>query len=169
MGFLAWIEQTPLSVWIREAPTLWAFPFILFLHTLGLGFLVGINVAFNLWVLGFAERYPIEPLRRFFPFMWAGLWINALSGFLLLVAYPAKALTDPVFYLKIGLIVIALTQLLWMRDELFVRADPAVAAPISRRTRLVAALTLFLWAGAILTGRLLAYTYNIMLTGDATF
>lgn len=169
MGALAWIEQTQLSVWIREAPTLWAFPFILFLHTLGLGFLVGINVAFNLWVIGFADRYPLAPMQRFFPVMWAGFWINAVSGTLLLIAYPAKALTDPVFYAKIALIVAALTQLQWMREALFVRADPSRPAPLTRRVRVVAIVTLLLWAGAILTGRLLAYTYNILMTGDAAF
>lgn len=166
MGVLAWIEQTSLSVWIREAPTLWAFPFILFLHTLGLGFLVGINVAFNLWVIGFAERYPLAPMQRFFPVMWAGFWINAASGTLLLVAYPAKALTDPVFYTKIVLIVAAVAQLQWLRDALFVRADATQPAAITRRVRVVATTTLVLWAGAILTGRLLAYTYNIMMVGD---
>lgn len=168
MGVLAWIEQTAPSVWVREAPTLWAFPFILFLHTLGLGFLVGINVAFNLWVLGFADRYPIAPMQRFFPVMWAGFWINALSGVVLLVAYPAKALTNPVFYLKMAFILAAVAQLQWMREALFVRAEPT-AAPVARRVRGVAVVTLLLWAGAIVTGRLLAYTHSMLMTGDAAF
>lgn len=167
MGALAFIEQTALSVWIRETPSVWAFPFILFLHTLGLGFLAGINVAFNLWVLGFADRYPLAPMQRFFPVMWAGFWINAISGCLLLVAYPAKALTDPVFYLKMIMIVAALAQLQWMRDRLFVQADPSMPTVIAPRVRAVALATILLWAGAILTGRLLAYTYNMMMTGEA--
>lgn len=169
MGVLAWIEQTFLSVWIREAPTLWAFPFILFLHTLGLGFLVGINIAFNLWVVGFSERHPLEPMQRFFPIMWAGFWINAVSGVLLLAAYPAKALTDPVFYVKIALIVAALTQLQWLRQALFVRADATQPATVTPRVRAVAIGTTLLWAGAIVTGRFLAYTYTILMAGDAAF
>ena len=36
--------------------------------------------------------------------MWAGFWINALSGILLLIAYPTKALTNPLFYAKLVLI-----------------------------------------------------------------
>jgi len=167
MSLLAWIEQTGLSVWIREAPTLWAFPFILFLHTLGLAFLVGINVAFNLWIVGFSDRYPMAPLERLFPVMWAGFWVNAASGFLLLIAYPAKALTDEVFYLKMGLITACLVQLNWLRQQVFVERDASIARILSARVRQVAIVILIFWAGAILAGRFLAYTYNIMMAGEA--
>lgn len=165
MSFLVWLEETGLSVWIREAPTLWAFPFILFLHTLGLAFLVGINVAFNLWIVGFADHYPIAPLERLFPIMWAGFWINAVSGVLLLIAYPAKALTDEVFYLKMALITACLVQLNWLRAQVFV---PTVVT-VSPRVRVVAIVALACWAGAILAGRLLAYTYNMLMASEAFF
>ena len=36
--------------------------------------------------------------------MWAGFWVNAVSGVLLLIAYPTKALTNPLFYGKLVLI-----------------------------------------------------------------
>ena len=49
---LANVERTALSVWVRESPSLLAFPFILFLHTLGLAMLAGLNVGipFFLWL-----------------------------------------------------------------------------------------------------------------------
>ena len=40
--------------------------------------------------------------------MWAGFWVNAVSGVLLLIAYPTKALTNPLFYVKLVLIAIGL-------------------------------------------------------------
>ena len=49
---LATVEQNALSVWVRESPSLLAFPFILYLHTLGLAMLAGINVGLDLWLLG---------------------------------------------------------------------------------------------------------------------
>ena len=36
-----WVEATALSYWLRESPSLWAFPFVLILHTVGLAFFVG--------------------------------------------------------------------------------------------------------------------------------
>lgn len=166
MNFLVWLEQTGPSVWVREAPTLWGFPFILFLHTLGLGVVAGLSVATNVWVLKFAERYPVAPLAPFFPVIWLGFTVNLVSGLLLLVAYPTKALTDPVFYLKIGLIIAALWQLQWIRRRLFVDANPATPFRPSRRVRVSAGAAIAAWAGAVLTGRLLAYTYNHLTVND---
>jgi hypothetical protein len=56
---LAWLEATAPSVWLRESPSLWAFPFVLILHTVGMGFLAGTNVAMDLRVGGeFAFMQP---------------------------------------------------------------------------------------------------------------
>jgi hypothetical protein len=165
MNFLIWLEQTPLSVWIREAPTLWAFPFILFLHTLGLAILAGLGVAFNVWILGFAARHPLAPFRPFFRIMWAGFTANLVSGLLLLVAYPAKALTNWVFYTKIFMIVLAMAQLEWARQRVFASAAQSIWQPVPR-VKAAAAVALGLWGGTVLTGRLLAYTYSILMASE---
>ena len=103
--FFLWIEDRGRSsVWLREATTIWAFPFVLVLHTIGLAFMVGVNVAIDLRALGGAMGVPLVSLRRYYRVMWAGFWVNAFSGVLLLIAYPTKALTNPIFYLKLTLI-----------------------------------------------------------------
>ena len=56
--------MTALSTWLRESPSLWAFPFVLILHTVGLAFLVGANVALDARVLGLAADVPPTTLRR---------------------------------------------------------------------------------------------------------
>ena len=55
--FFAFVENLSVSVWLRESPSLWGFPFILILHTVGLAFLVGSSVAVNLRVLGWCRAY----------------------------------------------------------------------------------------------------------------
>src|SRR5215218_4997144 len=94
----AWVEGSALSIWLREAPTLWAFPFVLILHTWGLAFLVGANVALDVRLLGLARDVPLRASEWCYPVMWIGFWINAVSGVLLLIAYPTKALTNPLFF-----------------------------------------------------------------------
>ena len=37
----AWIEQIPVSVWLREADTFFAFPAVLTVHVISLGLAVG--------------------------------------------------------------------------------------------------------------------------------
>ena len=93
--FLAWVESTALSQWVVGSPSMFAFPGILVLHAIGMGFAVGVSVAIDLRILGVASRVPLAEMRRFLPVLWAGFWLNAASGVLLLIGYPTKALTNP--------------------------------------------------------------------------
>jgi len=163
-SFLVWLEATPLSTWLRESPSLWAFPFVLILHTVGLAFFVGANVAWDVRVLGFSMGIPLDALRRYFLVMWAGFWINAVSGVLLLIAYPTKALTNPLFYAKLALIGLGIALALRIRRGVQdVRADSDAPEP----ARTLAAVSLGCWVAVIFAGRLLAYTCT-RLTVDST-
>ena len=150
-----WLEATSLSTWLRESPSLWAFPFVLILHTVGLAFFVGTNVAWDVRVLGFSLGIPLEALRRYFLVMWAGFWINAFSGVLLLIAYPTKALTNPLFYAKLALIAFGVVLAFRIRREVNGLAARADAPPMAR---MLAAVSLACWIAVIFAGRLLAYT-----------
>jgi hypothetical protein len=169
MGFFIWVEQTALSVWIRETPSLWGFPFILFLHTLGLALLVGISTALCLWLLTAADRYPVAPLERFMPIMWTGFAINAVSGLLLLIAYPAKALTNPVFYVKLIAVFVAFALLQWLGRSVFSARDAAQIFVPSPKVARVSLSIIGLWLLATGTGRFLAYTHSILMASDANF
>ena len=160
MDYLLWLEETPFSTWMRESGP--AFFGSLIFHSVAMGFVVGVHVAMNLRILGMAPGIPLSMMRRFFPVLWVGLVVVSISGVLLLIAYPAKALTNPVFYLKLGAIVTALfiTRSL-AKGVLQEPSYDAVRAP--KKARVLAALSLLLWAGAVTSGRLLAYTYNILM------
>jgi hypothetical protein len=151
LPFCAWLESTGVSVWVRESSSILAFPAILSAHAIGMGLAAGLNSVMALRVLGVAAPIPFTELRRFAPVMWFGFWLNAASGVVLFVGYPTKALTNPVFYLKLALITVAMAlSVRRLRD-----------APDSpQRTRVLAAATLVSWAGAIFAGRFLAYTYT---------
>jgi hypothetical protein len=159
-----WIETTALSTWLRESPSLWAFPFVLILHTVGLALLVGSNVALDVRVLGVAGGVPLRALERYSVVMWSGFWLNAVSGVLLLIAYPTKALTNPLFYVKLALIVIGLGM--WTKMRARLRALPVPEAPVlPPRLKALAVASLVCWGAGITAGRLLAYTY-VRLTVD---
>jgi hypothetical protein len=152
----AWIEATSFSTWLRESPSLWVFPFVLILHTVGLAFFVGVNVAWDVRVLGFSLSIPVRTLERYFLVMWIGFWINAFSGVLLLIAYPTKAMTNPVFYLKLGLIAAGVVLALRIRREVQRMGEAPAMAPAAARR--LAALSLLCWVAVIFAGRFLAYT-----------
>lgn len=150
-----WLEATSLSTWLRESPSLWAFPFVLILHTVGLAFFVGANVAWDVRVLGFSAGIPLDALRRYFLLMWVGFWVNAFSGVLLLLAYPTKALTNPLFYAKLALIAFGVVLAFRIRREV---AGLAPRADSSSLARMLAAVSLACWVAVIFAGRFLAYT-----------
>ena len=155
--FFLWLEETTFSVWMRESPSNFAFPLILALHTIGMGLLAGINSAQSLRLLGFARGIPAVEFRRFLPVMWLGLWLNVLTGIALLAAYPTKALTNPVFYLKLSLIAGAIVIL--QKTRRFALTEEVMPG----RVKMLAAASLVCWAGAITAGRLLAYTHGRLL------
>jgi uncharacterized oligopeptide transporter (OPT) family protein len=157
--YLLWLESTAFSTWMRESTSIFAFPIVLSLHTIGLGLIAGLNVALNLRILGFAPRIPAADFRFFLPLMRCGLWVNVTSGLALLAAYPTKALTNPVFYLKLGFIVVALVILKVVRRHLLIEGV-SLTVSMSNKLRILATASLLCWAGAIVAGRLLAYTYT---------
>jgi hypothetical protein len=158
-SFFAWIEQTPLSIYVRE--DFYAFFVILIFHSLGMAFLVGGGVAVSLRVAGFASGAPLQKFRGFFPVMWVGLALAIASGLLLLIGYPAKALTNPVFAIKFACLIGAGVLVWLMARRLFPIAERGEALPSSSRWLAIAAL--LLWAGGVTAGKFLPYTHHILM------
>jgi hypothetical protein len=160
--FFTWLESTALSIWLREEPSLWAFPFVLILHTWGLAFLVGANVAIGARILGAVREVPFGSLDRYYRVMWLGFWVNAVSGVLLLIAYPTKALTNPLFYVKLVFVAAGLLAASRIRAHMRELTSTDLR-PMPGNVRLLALASLFCWIASITAGRFLAYTYTRLL------
>jgi len=155
MDWLVWLESLPLSVWVRESGSLWSYPTVLFLHTVGLAFAVGMSTVISLRVLGAAAEMPLPPLAGFYRILWAGFWVNAASGVALLVADATTKLTNPVFFIKMVAVVLAMTSMVLIRRSL--KPQGSIERPISKQGKTLAWFSLVAWTGAILAGRLMAY------------
>ena len=112
---------------------MFAFPGILALHAIGMGFAAGLSAAIDLRILGVARTVPLSEMRRLLPMLWAGFWLNAASGILLLIGYPTKALTNPVFYLKLTLIAIAMVLVKRIGRQLGASAGAAAPSALALR------------------------------------
>jgi hypothetical protein len=153
MDFLLRIEESGFSQWVREADSLFAFPGILLLHTIGMGLVVGINATFDLRILGFAPSVRLRAFERFFPVMWIGFWVNALTGTILLAVNATKLTHNPDFYVKLVFIALAVINIFLLKKHALIEegTSPSTVA------RLLAVTSLIFWLGAIISGRLLAY------------
>ena len=154
--FLASLEQSALGSWVRDAPTIWAFPTILFLHTFGMAIVAGGSAMLSLMVLGFWPAVPMKPFGRMFPWLWVAFGVNAITGTMMLVADATAKLTSLDFYVKMELVFAGLFLLIRMRRQIFENSQ-LDRVPLSGSAKMLAWASLACWFGAITAGRLLAY------------
>jgi hypothetical protein len=162
IDLLTFLEGNALSVFIREFPSVFGFPTILFLHTLGLAMVAGVSIAIDLWVLRGGTPSALPNMLGLTRTMWLGFGINLVSGVALLLAYPAKALTNGVFYLKMALVLLAVYIATSINRELSPARPAHAPVAVALDLRRWAFASLATWAAAIVTGRLLAYTHSVL-------
>ena len=155
MELLVRLEESGFATWVRESNSLFAYPGVLFFHTLGMAFVAGISGLIDLRILGFADEMPLGDMRKFLPYMWAGFAVNAATGLVLFALDATTKSISPVFYTKLAFIGVALAICLIQRK---IFRDPHVQKrPIDANTRILAIVSIICWMGAITAGRLLAY------------
>jgi hypothetical protein len=154
--FLESLQQSAFARFVGESGSLLGYPTILFLHTLGLGTVAGVNAAVALRVLGFGRSVPLAPLERLFPIMWFGFILSAISGLALLVTDPVTRLHQTVFYVKLVFVALGVVNMQLMRNRIF-RGPLVSGGTLPSNAGMLAATSLFLWIGATTAGRLIAY------------
>ena len=159
--FLIGLENTRISLFIRESPSLLGFPTILTIHAFGYCFIVAANAIVSGRMLGYATSIPFKPLRRLFPVMWAGWILTAITGVMLVMAAAEKRVPNPILWVKMILLAVA-TPIMW-KFQMKVFEDPAVNEkniPPSART--MAAVQIALWILIMISGRLIPYSATIL-------
>jgi len=153
--FAAWMAATAPARAMRE--NAWLYPLVETAHILGFVLLVGAVAMFDLRLLGFGRWLPPRELaRHLLPWSAGSFLLVAPSGLLLFSAQAADMLANPVFLLKMGLVVAAaLNAAAFHASRWWRTAGIADAPPFG--ARLHAALSLACWATVIACGRLLAY------------
>jgi hypothetical protein len=157
--FFKAIEESGLSIWVRESDSLFGFYFVLLMHNLGLALLAGTTLLVGLRLFGVAPDLPLAPLKDYIVVFWTGVWTSIVSGILLLIAYPTKALTNPLFYVKLIFVAAGLWITTRMVRAVFGNESASEEARVVAG-RSLAVQSLAAWIAALSAGRLLAYTYS---------
>ena len=152
---LTWLDSTALSLWLKESPSLWAFPTILTLHTAGMAVLVGASYVLDLRLLGIGRHVPLSDYRWVFPTLAVGLFVNIVTGILLFIKNPITWGVAIPFFVKMGLVIASVATLVPMRS--LVRRGGAEQADVTGNMRLLAIASILVWTSAVTAGRLLAY------------
>jgi hypothetical protein len=157
--FLKALQNSAFATWIQET----AYPYVITAHSVGLATLVGLLILIDLRVLGFVRGLPLPALRKLMPVVWTGFWVNAVSGVMLFSIDAHKDFYSNLFRLKLSAIAVGLILGSFIKSGALLESaeqDPHGKVG-SLRIRTFAVLSLVSWAGAIISGRLLAYfTYG---------
>jgi uncharacterized membrane protein len=158
LEFFRWLNETPLSVYLRDSD----YPFFVIetIHLLALGFSVGTILWVDLRLVGLSlkrERVS-DVVRQFERSAVVGFVVMFISGFLLLLAEPLKAYITTAFRIKMVMLVFAGLNVLYFHSKVYPAVadwDGAVALPW--RARMVGIVSMMLWLAIIICGRWTAY------------
>jgi hypothetical protein len=138
---------------------LWLYPSVEAVHIIGIAVLVGSILVLDLRLLGFSRSLPVRRLAaHVLPWSAASFALIVPSGLAMFVAHAGELMANPVFPVKIGLILLAGANAGIFHAGVFRGAaqwDVDVVPPIAARA--AAGLSLVLWLSVIACGRLLAY------------
>lgn len=155
LNWFEWLENTPVATWVGES--LWAYPFWLSLHAVGLATVVGIFIMRDLKLLGMFDGIEAVAFLPLIKFAWIGFVVNAISGLFLFTSQASMFIASTPFLIKILSIVIA--ALLAAITQSKLRAVLAARTPYQPTiaVKSIAVISIFLWISAIVSGRLIAY------------
>lgn len=157
MGFLTWLQQSPLGTWVAE--TLWAYPLFESLHAIGMALFIGAVGLIDLRVLGYKPELPLLGTRDLLPLAWLGFTINAVTGVLLFTSDAVYFFSSYTFRIKMLLIVLGGINAALLGMRVFREAPAgAPAGEPGAGAKWLAGTSLVFWLGALAAGRLLAYT-----------
>ena len=156
LSMLEWIESTDLSTAIREGAL--PYPILGGLHLLGIAVFGGMLLATDLRLLGWAmRRRPVSDIvEQSRPWKQVGFMLVVVSGLLLAWAEPLKLYRSPSFWIKIALFALVGVHALVFHAGVY-RDPQKLDVVVTRDAKWAAAVSLFLWAGLIFSGRLIAF------------
>lgn len=160
-AFCTQLSSTPLSQAIQI--TDWVIPAVQTLHILAVAAVIAAILMVDLRFMGFIARNQsiAAVANRYLPTVWYALPVLLASGATLIIAEPARSLQNPVFWLKMCLLILAaggtLLCQLPLRKHLGYWEE---SESRRRKARLIGFLSLPLWIAIVFAGRWIAYVQN---------
>jgi len=158
-AFLEWLQASSLAVFIHK--TTWAFTTVEVVHVFAISMVIGTIAIVDLRLLGFAStKRPVAELsKQVLPFTWAAFVLAVLAGVLLFISRATDYFVNPVFWIKMSLIVLAginmmIFEFITVRGVQQWNLDPTPPSP----ARLAGGVSITCWVLVLLCGRLIAFT-----------
>jgi hypothetical protein len=158
-GLLQWLQASSWAVFIHK--TAWAFTTVELVHVTAIALVVGTIAIVDLRLLGLvsAKRPFTEISRAILPYTWAAFVLAVAAGSLLFISRATDYFVNPVFWIKMFLIVLAginmlIFELITARGAQKWDLDPTPPLP----ARLAGGISLTCWALVVVFGRWISFT-----------
>ncbi len=160
LEFVAWMNELPWSIALRESQYVW--PLLESTHVMTLGLFVGTAFVTDLRLLGWSLRSVrvSEVTDRLLPWTRLGFAGMVTTGFLLLFSYPERYYHNLFFRIKVILLVIAILNVFVFHRGIHQRvAEWDLDPKLPRQAFVAGAVSLSVWALIVVTGRMIAYNW----------
>jgi hypothetical protein len=160
LGFCDWLANTRWSIALHEST--WAYSIVESVHVLTLCLFLGMAVMLDLRLLGvMMRRAPVsEVVRQLLPWMVAGFTLMVISGSLLFYAIPVRTYQSIFFRAKVVMLISAGLNVWIFHSTTYRKVSEWERDPVPpKRARVAAGLSLALWAGIVIAGRMIAYNW----------
>ena len=158
-AFLEWLQASSLAVFIHKKA--WAFTTVEVVHVFAVSLVLGTIMIVDLRLLGLAstKRPFAEFSRKVLPFTWAAFALAVIAGLLLFISRATEYFVNPVFWIKMSLIVVAginmmIFEFITVRDVQKWNLDPTPPAAARR----AGGISIASWVLVVVFGRLIAFT-----------
>jgi hypothetical protein len=158
-AFLESLQAWPWAQFIHKTP--WAFTTVEVVHVFAVAMVLGTIMIVDLRLLGLAstKRPFVEFSRKLLPFTWSAFVLAVLSGSLLFMSRPLEYIANPVYWIKMLLIVLAginmlVFELITARGVQTWNLDARPPRP----PRPAGAISIACWILVVVMGRLIGFT-----------
>jgi hypothetical protein len=144
-----WMERSRVGEFMRSSQVI--FPIVESIHLIGMALFVGTLLLIDMGLLGVAmRRQPIsEVAAALAPWTWSGFGLLLLTGPVMFTAQAPKWHDNPIFWLKMLLLLIAIIFQLSVRG-------PVASRELSR-AKLIGATSLALWISIGLLSKMMEF------------
>ena len=149
-----WISDTGLSMWI--VTHFWAIPIIQVVHILAISASFASVLMINARMFGIAGSSSMaDTANRYIRVLWWSFLILVISGLGMIIAEPIRELINPIFWIKMGLVVVGVLVATWFHKG--VLKHVAGGRDIVASDKATGAFLVLLWCVIMLCGRWIAY------------
>lgn len=135
----------------------WAIPIAQFFHILGLGGSFGalLMITMRVFKTSGASMSMADTAARYVPWVWYSLLLLFVSGLFMTIGEPVREFINPIFWIKMCVLVPTLLISLWFLNGVIKKA--AVTGVVPGSARGGAVLMIILWCFLMMCGRWIAY------------